>query len=311
MEISSWALLPLLYISALALISLFKRHPKRKLPPGPKPWPIIGNLNLLGSIPHQSLHLLSRKYGELMQLKFGKFPVVVASSPAMARQFLKVHDTIFASRPALAAGKYISYNYQDMTWAPYGPYWRQARKIYLNEVFNAKKLESEEHIRVRERQNFLSHLCSLSGKPVMLKDHLSRYTLSSISRMLISNKYFHESENEESIVNIDELREILDEWFFLGGVFNIGDWIPWLSFLDLQGYVKKMKALYKKLDRFLDYVINDHQAKRAAKKDLVDMLLQVADDPNLEVKLTKDCVKGLIQVFISPFNLINFDLGLS
>ncbi|KAG8378520.1 hypothetical protein BUALT_Bualt08G0145600 [Buddleja alternifolia] len=235
-----------------------------------------------------------------MQLKFGKFPVVVASSPEMAKQFLKIHDRVFASRPALAAGKYSGYNYQAMSSAPYSPHWRQAGKIFLNEIFNAKKLESHEHIRAEERHKFFSRLCSLSGKPVMLRDHLSRYTLSTISRIVLSNKYFSESENEESIVNMDELLGLVDEWCLLNGVFNIGDWIPWLSFLDLQGYIKKMKALYKNFDRFHNYVIDDHQAKRAADKDfvakdVVDVLLQLADDPNLEVKLTKDCVKGLLQ----------------
>ncbi|KAG8386304.1 hypothetical protein BUALT_Bualt03G0135100 [Buddleja alternifolia] len=185
-----------------------------------------------------------------------------------------------------------------MSWSPYGPYWRQARKIYLNEVFNAKKLESHEYIRVGERRNFLSRLYSLSGEPVVLREHLSRYTLSTISRMILSNKYFSESENEK--LNMHELRGLLDEWFLLNGVFNIGDWIPWLSFLDLQGYVKKMKALYEKFDRFHNYVIDDHQVKRAADKnfvakDVVDVLLQQAEDPNLEVKLTKDSIKGLLQ----------------
>ncbi|KAG8378517.1 hypothetical protein BUALT_Bualt08G0145300 [Buddleja alternifolia] len=303
MENSSWALLALAHIVAVAFISkvIFKRHPKRKVPPGPKPWPIIGNLNLLGSIPHRSLHLLSRKYGEIMQLKFGKFPVIVASSPEMAKQFLKVHDTLFASRPALAIGKYTGYNYQDMSWAPYGPHWRQGRKIYFNEIFNAKKLESLEHIRVEERHNFLSGLYSLSGEPVVLRDHLQRYSLSTITRMVLSNKYCSESENEKSI-NMDELRGLMDEWFLLSGAFNIGDWIPWLSFLDLQGYVKKMKALSKKMDRFHNYVIDDHLARRAAgkdfiPKDLVDVLLQLAEDPNLEVKLTRDSVKGFLQIY--------------
>ncbi|KAK4423416.1 cytochrome [Sesamum alatum] len=119
-----WALLALVYVALLTFTSklLYKRRPDRKnVPPGPKPWPIIGNLNLVGSVPHQSLHILSQKYGEIMQLKFGKFPVVVASSPEMAKQFLKVHDLAFAARPALAAGKYTSYNYSDMAWAPKGP----------------------------------------------------------------------------------------------------------------------------------------------------------------------------------------------
>ncbi|KAL0351282.1 UNVERIFIED_CONTAM: Trimethyltridecatetraene synthase [Sesamum calycinum] len=303
MENSSWALLALLHVAAaLAFLSkiILRRHRKRNFPPGPKPWPVIGNLNLVGSIPHQSLHFLSQKYGDIMQLKFGKFPVVVASSPEMAKQFLRVHDTVFASRPALAAGKYTSYNYSDMTWAPYGPFWRQARKIYLSEVFSAKKLESLEHIRIEERRNFLGRLYSLSGKPVVLRAHLSRYTLSSISRMVLSSKYFSESEYDKSVVKLDELQEMLEEWFLLNGVFNIGDWIPWLSFLDLQGYVKRMKALYKKFDRFHNYVIDDHQTRMATEKDfvpgdVVDALLQLAENPNLEVKLTRDRIKGLLQ----------------
>ncbi|CAL5439665.1 unnamed protein product [Camellia sinensis] len=61
-----------------------------------------------------------------------------------------------------------------------------------------------------------------------------------------------------------------------------------------------MKALYRKLDKFHNYVIDDHKARRAGDKDfvakdVVDVVLKLADDPNLEVKLTSDCVKGLIQ----------------
>ncbi|KAL0349855.1 UNVERIFIED_CONTAM: Trimethyltridecatetraene synthase [Sesamum radiatum] len=242
-----------------------------------------------------------QKYGELMQLKFGTLPVVVASSPEMAKQFLRVHDTTFASRPALSAGKYTSYNYSDMTWAPYGPYWRQTRKIYSMEVFNAKKLESFEHIRVEEGRNFLSRLHSLSGKPVVFRDHLSRFSILSISRMVFSNKYFNtESEDEKAIMKVEELRGMLDEWLFLGGAFYIGDWAPWLSYLDLQGYVKRMKAVGKKLDRLYSYVLDDHLTRKAARtdfipEDVLDSLLQLAEDSNLEIKLTRDHVKALAQ----------------
>ncbi|KAL2238018.1 UNVERIFIED_CONTAM: Trimethyltridecatetraene synthase [Sesamum indicum] len=202
-----------------------------------------------------------------MQLRFAIVPVFVASSPELAKQFLSVHDTAFASSPALSAGKYTSYNYSDLTWAPSGLYWRQTRKILSTQVFNAKKLDSFEHIRVEEGRNFISHLRSLSGKPVVLRDHLSRFSVSNISRVVFSSKYFStESADEKAIMKVDELRGMLDEWLFLGGGFNIRDCTPWLSSLDLQGYVKRMRALSKKLDSFYSFVLDDHLTRKAASR---------------------------------------------
>jgi hypothetical protein len=95
---------------------------------------------------------------------------------------------------------------------------------------------------------------------------------------------------------------MLDEWFLLNSKLNIGDWIPWLNFLDLQGYVKRMKALTKKFDQFYDHVFDDHKVKRGVgdfvPNDMVDLLLQLVDDPNTVVKLTYDNVKGLTQVYV-------------
>lgn len=304
MENTWFLLLALVSVLTFAAKKLLKRDPKRNLPPGPKPWPVIGSLNLIAFDPRRSIHSLCRKYGDIMLLYFGGFPVVVASSSEMARQFLKVHDSVFASRPALAAGKYTAYEYKNSAWAPYGPHWIQARKIYHMEVFNDKRFESFKYIRVEERRALVSRLCSLSGKTIMLKEHLSKYTLSIICRMLITKKYFIGSEREKpAAMNLDELESLLEELLCLNGTFNIGDWIPWLDFLDLQGIVRKLKAVQAKLDRFHDYVIDDHQAAKAADedfepKDLVDVLLQQAENPNLEVKLTRDHVKGLIQAYI-------------
>ena len=310
MEFTFWVfvLATMALLAALLIFpknSLFQYHKRKPPPPGPKPWPIIGNLNLIGPLPHQSLHKLSQKYGPIMQLKFGSFPVVVASSAEVAKQFLRTHDHVFASRPQTAAGKHTTYNYLNITWAPYGPYWRQGRKIYLSELFSSKRLESYEYIRVEERGAFISRLFTMSGKPIMLKDHLSRLTLSIISRIVLGKKYFSVSKDETSIVTLEEFQEILDELFLLNGVLNIGDWIPWLDFLDLQGYVKRMKALKERLDRFHDHVFDEHKANREGEKDfvpkdMVDLLLQMADDPNLEVKLTYESVKGFTQVIQQP-----------
>ncbi|KAL6134725.1 hypothetical protein ACLB2K_066953 [Fragaria x ananassa] len=152
MEGTAWVSYAAAWLGALAFLLLGLRLRRRKLnlPPGPKPWPIIGNLNLMGHLPHRSLHELSQKYGPIMQLRFGSFPVVVGSSAEMAKAFLKTHDVAIADRPKIAAGKYTTYNYSNITWSPYGPYWRQARKMCLMELFSAKRLESYEYIRKEE-----------------------------------------------------------------------------------------------------------------------------------------------------------------
>ncbi|KAI3711961.1 hypothetical protein L1987_70510 [Smallanthus sonchifolius] len=285
---------------ALLLLSLRLRRPRHlNRPPGPKPWPIIGNLNLMGSHPHRSIHDLAQKYGEIMQLKFGSHNVVVGSSVEMAKVFLKTQDANFACRPKTAAGKYTTYNYSNITWSPYGPYWRQARKICLMELFSVKRLESFEYIRVEERNSMLKTIFESSGKELPLKDVLSTVSLNVISRMVLGKRYLDKSEN--SVVSPDEFKKMLDELFLLNGVFNIGDSIPWIDFLDLQGYVKRMKAISKKFDRFLEHVLDEHNVRRTKEgekfvaTDMVDLLLQLADDPNLDVKLERHGVKAFTQ----------------
>lgn len=63
-----------------------------------------------------------------------------------------------------------------------------------------------------------------------------------------------------------------------------------------------MKVLSKKLSAFLDHVLAEHEEQRKVAgeefvaKDMVDVLLQLADDPNLDIKLNKTSVKAFTQV---------------
>ncbi|URE38542.1 Cytochrome P450 [Musa troglodytarum] len=304
MEVLSWGICLCVILVGVLLRAVVGRLRKLNLPPGPRPWPIIGNLNLIGSLPHRSLHALSQKYGPLMYLRFGSFPVVVGSSVEAARFFLKTHDICFVSRPKTAAGKYTTYNYSDITWSPYGAYWRQARRMCLLELFSAKRLESYEYIRVAEVRALLRGLFESAGTPVLLKDHLSTVSLNVICRMVLGKKYVDRSE-AAAIVSPEEFKQMLDELFLLNGVMNIGDSIPWLDFLDLHGYIRRMKKLSKRFDRFLEHVLDEHNQRRRREgdefvaRDMVDVLLQLADDPDLDVKLERHGVKAFTQDLIA------------
>ncbi|KAL1814326.1 hypothetical protein DCAR_0518463 [Daucus carota subsp. sativus] len=293
-----------LLLAALSFFLVLAYLHRRKInsPPGPKPWPIIGNLNLIGPLPHRTIHQLSKKYGPIMQVRFGSFPVVIASSVEMAKIFLINMDANFSGRPKTASGKYTTYNYSDITWSPYGAYWRQARKWCVTELFSKKRIQSYEYIRQEETKALLKELHAASGTNVVIKDYLAKVSLNVISRMVLGKKYSDDNEEEESgIVSSKEFTDMIEELFYLNGVLNIGDSIPWIDFLDLQGYVKRMKILSFKFDRFLEHVLDEHNERRKNEgqdfvaKDMVDVLLQLADDPNLEVKIQRHGVKAFTQ----------------
>lgn len=163
-----------------------------------------------------------------------------------------------------------------------------------------KRLESYEYIRAEEMGSLIKEVFKSSSKPFLLKDYLSTVSLNVISRMVLGKRYLDGGQKND-VVSPEEFKRMLDELFLLNGVLNIGDVIPWVGFLDLQGYVKRMKIVSKKFDGFLEHVLDEHERRRKATAgyvsgDMVDVLLELAEDPTLEVKLERHGVKAFTQV---------------
>lgn len=151
---------------------------------------------------------------------------------------------------------------------------------------------------MEEIRALISSLYASSGEPLVLKNQLLCFTVGLMSRIVLGNKY---SKHATSTIQLEEFRGMLNDFMKLNGAFYIGDWIPWLDFLDLQGCVRKMKALEKKFDQLFDFVYDEHKANRESDKnleprDMVDLLLELMDGPSLDVKPTYDSVKGFTQV---------------
>uniref|UniRef100_M8B769 Flavonoid 3'-monooxygenase n=1 Tax=Aegilops tauschii TaxID=37682 RepID=M8B769_AEGTA len=289
----------------LFLRATFHRGQKYNLPPGPKPWPVIGNFDLIGALPHRSIHELSKKYGPLMHLRFGSFPLIIGSSVDMARYFLKTQDILYVDRPKTASGKYTTYNYADMTWSPYGAYWRQARRICLTQLFNPRRLALLEHIRADEVKALMCDLFAVSGHAVHLsRDHMSMVSMNVITRMVMGKRLFVDGVAEGPVPSLKVFRWMLDELFLLNGVLNIGDWIPWLDWMDLQGYVRRMKKIGKLFDAFNEHVLDEHSGERGrgegeAARDMGGVLMEKANDNALEVQYGRIGVKAFTQDLIA------------
>ncbi|CAL5066977.1 unnamed protein product [Urochloa decumbens] len=302
-------------LAIFVLSSVIPRRSKLKplnLPPGPRGLPVIGSLGVLaGSLPpHRVLAALASRHGALMHLRLGSYHTVVASSAATARLVLKTHDLALADRPPTTAGETMSYGYLGIVHTPYGAYWRMARKLCATELFSARRVASFERVRAQEMRALARGLFERAGGgAVAVREHVAGATLRNILRMAVGEKWSgcYGSADGEAF------RRTLDEAFAAtGAVSNVGEWVPWLGWLDLQGCRRRMKRLGEIYDRFYEQILDDHEERRqaaaaggefAVASDLVDVLLQLAEEgrseASSEAKLTRDGVKAFIQDIIA------------
>ncbi|XP_020212857.1 flavonoid 3'-monooxygenase [Cajanus cajan] len=275
----------------------FITRPSLPLPPGPKPWPILGNFPHMGQVPHQSLATLARVHGPLMHLCLGFVDVIVVASSSVAEQFLKIHDSNFSNRPPNAGAKYIAYNYQDMVFAPYGPRWRLLRKITSVHLFSGRAMEEFRHLREEEVGRLTRNLASSDSKAVNLGQLLNVCTTNALGRVVIGRRVFDDG-NGGCDHRADEFKAMVVELMVLAGVFNIGDFIPSLEWLDLQGVQAKMKKLHKRFDAFLTSIVEEHKSsssKSEKHKDLLSTLLSLRNVPDDDGnQLTDTEIKALL-----------------
>ncbi|RZC76181.1 hypothetical protein C5167_002759 [Papaver somniferum] len=294
------------FIPKIRQILLLKRN-KLPYPPGPKPWPVIGNLPHLGMAVHQSLAAMAKTYGHVIYLRLGSVDVVVACSASIASQFLKTHDSNFSSRPPNSGAKYIAYNNQDFVFAPYGRRWRMFRKICAVHLFSGKALDEFQYVR-QEEVAVLTNVLAQSSKnsksnPVKLTDLLTVCITNALARVLLGTRVCGDGEGfaDEKSQNF---KNMIAEIMVLAGVFNIGDFIPSLEWLDLQGVASKMKNIHQRFDAFLTKIIDDHNKINAASNekgsgsknsDFLSKLIGKEEDVDGgEWKLTDTEIKALL-----------------
>ncbi|KAJ0795121.1 putative cytochrome P450 [Helianthus annuus] len=276
------------------------KHP----PPSPPKLPVIGNLHQLGSSPHRSLRALAEKHGPLMLLHFGSVPVVVASSAHASHEIMKTHDLTFANRAKSSVPSILSYNARDIAFSDYGEYWRQIKSIAVLQLLSPKRVQSfcrmreEETDLLVERIREISSSSSSSSPVVNLSELLISLTNGVICRAALGRKHGGE-----------KFKELFAHFVELLGVFSVGDYIPWLSWVDwIKGCDVRAVKIAAEFDAFLEGVIAEHVDRKKLvsgggggedddeEKDFVDILLEIESDKDASFVLERDTVKALILV---------------
>ncbi|KAM5569137.1 cytochrome P450 71A1 [Rosa sericea] len=292
--LSNLFLLSVLLLTIFILFSIFRSSEKLKSPPSPTRLPIIGNLHQLGTLPHRSLHTLSKKYGPLMLLHLGQFPTLVVSSADMAKEIKKTHDSVFCSRPQFTASNILLYGCKNLAFSPYGEYWRQVRKLCVVELLSLKRVQQFQYAREEEVAELVMRIRKkcLSESPIDLSDMLVKTSNNILARCVIGKRFGEENDNWF----VEASRRLLVQLMS----FSVGDLFPGLRWIDnLRGFIARLKATSAEFDGFFDQLIEEHKAKKGEckleKRDFVDILLKYGKDYALDLDLTQDNLKAILQ----------------
>ncbi|KAK7264001.1 hypothetical protein RJT34_31602 [Clitoria ternatea] len=221
--------------------------PHKKLPPGPSPLPIIGNLLALGKKPHQSLARLAQIHGPIMSLKIGQVTTIVVSSAEMAKEVLLTHDQSLSNRSIPHAVQVHNHHQHSITFLPISPLWRDLRKLSNGHLFSNTTLDSSQSLRRKKLLELVTDInqSSLVGEVVDIGRMVFKTSIN-----LLSNTMFSE-DLVQSAGSAGDFKDLVVKIMEECGKPNLADFFPVLGLIDPQG-IKSRNTVYagKILDIF-------------------------------------------------------------
>ncbi|KAF7809780.1 cytochrome P450 CYP82D47-like [Senna tora] len=266
------------------LIGFFIYHLKKpakfcSAPQAGGAWPIIGHLHLFGShqLTHKTIGDMAETYGPIFTISLGSNKVLVLSSWEMAKECFTVHDKVFSTRPIVAASKLMGFDGAMFGFAPYGPYWREMRKLATIELLSNHRIEmlkgireSELEIATKELYKYWSREgCPKGGVLVDMKEWFGDFTQNIVLRIVRGKPYFGSSDDDEYAE--EEARgyckKVIRDYAYLFGVFELSDAIPFVGWLGFHRYEKAMKRIARELDSLVGRWLDEHKQRRSLRTD--------------------------------------------
>ncbi|CAN4122759.1 unnamed protein product [Withania somnifera] len=275
-------------------------------------WPIIGHLHLLSGsksdqLPHKTLGRMADKYGPIFGMKLGVHQAVVVSDPKIAKECFTTNDLALANRPKSMASQIIGYKDAMFGLAPYGPYWRETRKIATIELFSTRRIEMLKHIREFEVKSAVKEIfkksSTLNGAVKMeMKEWFGNLVMNSMGKTLFGKAY--RSNDGEGI---NKAHKAIRRFFELMGAFVVADFLPYLRWLDIGGHEKAMKELAKEIDCVVEEWLAEHKKRRDSdgiklsgeEEDFMDVMLSICENRDLAGFEADTAIKGTCMALLS------------
>ncbi|XP_059643793.1 (S)-N-methylcoclaurine 3'-hydroxylase isozyme 1-like [Cornus florida] len=273
-------LLPIIFLILKHFKSYFLSKTTLPLPPGPSPWPILGNVLEMGKKPHISLANLAQSYGPIMSLRLGTGTMIIGSSRTAAEEILKTHDRMLSGRhvPHSVPAKFSKLNDASVGWAvECNDRWKNLRTICRTELFSAKAMESQACSREKKVLDMVQFLSAKEGNEVKVGEVAFATVFNILSNLLLSSDFMS---FEKEIVDRG-MKALLAKYVELIGALNVSDLYPILGALDLQGINKKTMEVFMSVCSMWEPIIKDRREGRSrgnasSQTDFLDALIDIS-----------------------------------
>ncbi|XVE48620.1 hypothetical protein DITRI_Ditri01bG0016100 [Diplodiscus trichospermus] len=280
-----------------------KKKQQRRSPPEPAgALPLLGHLHFLGTnqLLHRKLADMADKYGPAFLIRLGIHQALVVSNWEVAKECFTTNDKVFPTRPKSIAVKHMGYDHKMLGFAPYGPYWRNMRKLAMVELLSSHRLELLKHVRDTEINCLVKELYEQvknRGLAVVeMKERFGDLATNIIVRMIAGKRYCgtEGSCDDES----RRCQKALGDFFYLVGMFLVSDAIPCLGWVDVvMGRISKIKRTAKELDFVFGSWVSEHRERRLHEnikkdQDFIDVMLSIMDDNNVPTQEADTIIKA-------------------
>ncbi|GJM85193.1 hypothetical protein PR202_ga01621 [Eleusine coracana subsp. coracana] len=295
--LSALVLAAILYAAVIQLISDAENH----LPPGPWPFPVIGNVLHMSKLPHRSLARLAERYGPLMTVRLGTSLYIVASSPSTAREILQRHNASLSGRSPADAWRGGGHGDNSIFVLQPRRKWRMLRRLGAAHLFSPQRLQALQSLRQQVVCSRLLRdvLASVeTGSLVSVRRVAFNAMVSLLWRAMFSNEL-----DETAGQGLQDcVRAAMD----LLMTPNVSDLFPFLADADIQGVRRRVAILIGKVYQLIDQQIN-HRMKSShgfssehrTNDDLLDVMLNMSEQHDHSgATINRDVMRAFFTVSI-------------
>ncbi|XP_032553464.1 cytochrome P450 2J6-like isoform X1 [Chiroxiphia lanceolata] len=286
------------FVVSLLIIQFLKlQWMRRRLPPGPTPYPFFGNLLQMNfKIHHENLKKMAKIYGNIFTLWVPNGPVVVLQGFQAVKEGLTVHAEDVAGRPTGRLFHYMSHGNGVMF--SNGHLWKQQRRFGMATMRKMGVGKKTQEYRLQEEAcHLVEYLQKTNGKPLDPTMPVVHAVANVICSVIFGHRFSRDDENFHRLI------ESIDTITAFGNsiTFFVYELFPWLTSHFLGPY-KETKSKLDFVKALLAKELESHKEKRKLdeNRDFIDYYLAEIDKTKGDAESTYD-EENLIQTIFDLF----------